>query len=276
VEEEQWSGRVGTNWPLVSKRDWALSLGTSWDVQYRSNTRPLTMDPFDLAPQFPDQGRFAATRLSLGFSNVHGYGDSISAEDGLRADLSLRIEDPFVGSQYSAVSGAFELSAYLENPLIERQVLALDLTLGYGQSSYDRRKLFAIGGMPSHDIVLDLLNGTFGSGQALRGFPGRPFVGDAEAVGHLEYRLPIVDVETGIETVPFYLRTLSAAAFIDGAALADGPGEVWGQRHFSAGLELRLGIYLAYALGVDVRLGYGRGLGPDHVQGMYLVTGNTF
>ena len=276
VEEELWTARAATTWPLISRRDWALYFSTSYELLYRQNTRPLTFDPFDLAPQFPDQGRFGATRLSVGFSNVRAYGDSISAEDGVRVDLALRVEDPYLGSQYSAVSGTLGVTGYLENPLIERQVLAVDLTLGWGKSSYRQRSLFSIGGAPARDIILDIFNGFWGGSESLRGFPAQPFVGDAEAVGHVEYRLPLVDIQSGVATVPIYLRTLSAALFVDGAALAESPGDLVAARHISAGVELALGLFLAYAFPIDVKLGYGHGLGPDHVQALYLVTGNAF
>ncbi|MBI5510451.1 MAG: PD40 domain-containing protein [Deltaproteobacteria bacterium] len=276
VEEEVWSGRLSTSWPLWSRRDLSLSIGTGYELQYRRNTRPLVFDPFDRAPVFPDDGRFAATRLSLGFSNVHRYGNSISPVQGGAVSLGLRLEDPYVGSSYSAVSGTVEITHYFENPWLSRQVLATDVFFGYGRSSYLRRKLFAVGGLPQRDILLDLYNNSFGGAQALRGFPARPQIGDAALVGHVEYRAPIVDVETGVETLPIYLQTLHGSLFVDAAALADTPAAFADAARASIGFELVMGMLLGYGLPVDVRLGYGRAVRNGTSANLYLVLGDSF
>ncbi|MBI3179689.1 MAG: hypothetical protein HYZ27_08495, partial [Deltaproteobacteria bacterium] len=274
VEEELWLAQAGSSWPLWTSRRGSLSLATLYEMQVRHALHPFAIDPTDRAPIFPDQGRFAALRLALSLSNVRSYIDSISPEEGGRLTLGLRVEDPAVGSEYSAVSGTLDAAGYLENPLLPRHVLALAVSAGYGQSSYERRRLFAIGGLPQRDVVLDLLNGLLVAPSALRGFPLAPFAGDAMLAGHVEYRLPLLDVERGVETLPFFLRVVHAAAFIDGAALADTPRELAANQHYSAGGELRADLLLAYALPVTVRLGYGHGLGRDKVSAVFLVLGS--
>jgi hypothetical protein len=277
VEEEVWAGRLGTTWPLYLRRDWFVGLGTSWEITNRTPRQELVFAPDDRAPQFPDEGRFAAARVSLVLTNAQSYLGSISPEHGGRTTLSVRVEDPYLGSDYSAVSGTLDHVQYVENPWLERHVLALKLGGGLGDSNYRRRRLFGIGGLQTRDVVLDLLGGLLGSAGGLRGFPAVPFVGDALVNGSIEYRVPLFDVESGYETLPIYVRALHAAAFVDGAAIADRPEDLAGLQHYSAGVELRLSFVLGDALPSGVRLGFGQGLGDDaDVRGGYLVLGQAF
>ncbi len=275
VEEVQWSGQAATTWPLWLSADAGLSLSTSYNVLYRQSTQPLGLDPFDMAPVFPDQGRFVSLRFDLTFSNVQANLDSISAERGISITLGTRVEDPWTGSEYSAVTGSLDLTGYFANPWLKRHVLAIDGSVAYGQSSYRRRKLFALGGVPSRNVLLDAINGSVGSGHALRGYPQSPYSGDALARGSAEYRLPVVDVESGVSTLPFYFRTLSLALFADAAALADAPRDLGHELHASAGAEGMASVSLGYVMPVTLRVGYGHGLRED-VQGFYVVLGNTF
>ncbi len=273
VEEELWLMLTGSVWPLWTRRRGSLTLSTVYEMQVRHAVAPFAFEPAERAPVFPDQGRFGALRLSLAASNVRSYIDSISPEEGGRVTLGLRVEDPAVGSEYSAVSGTADAAVYIENPWLRRHVLALAGTAGYGKSNYARRRLFALGGLPQRDVLLDLLNGFWVAPSALRGFPLAPFAGDVMVAGHGEYRLPLFDVDRGVETLPFFVRVVHAAAFVDAAALADSPGELAANQHYAAGGELRADLLVAYALPVTVRLGYGRGLGRDQVSAVFLVLG---
>ncbi|MEE8410544.1 MAG: hypothetical protein V3T05_13155, partial [Myxococcota bacterium] len=249
VEEEIWSGRIGAAWPLLARRESNLSLTTTYEMTFRRGTRPLPMEPLDRTPRFPDQGRFGALRLRLTYGNLRSYLASISTEEGTRVAATLRLEDPWLGSSFTAVSVSVALTQFLRVPYHPRHVLAADLSFRVGKSNYSRRKLFGIGGLPRRDLILEIIAGRFGSAGALRGFPQTPFlIGDAIAVGHLEYRMPLVDVESGLQTLPIYFRTLHAAMFVDGAAVGDTASDLAGNQHYSLGLELRMSLVLAYGL----------------------------
>jgi hypothetical protein len=276
VDESVWVGELGTSWPLVRSRDAELDLTTSYRLDWRLPLQPLRFRPDDTAPIFPDEGRFQAVRLGVFFSNAERYVRSISAERGLSTSLGLRLEDPWVGSQYSATSVTLDTRAYVPNPLFAHHVLALSLFLGYGKSNYRHRSLFSVSGVEAGDLLLDALFGRVSSSQALRGFPRRTIAGDAAVIGSVEYRLPLVRFERGPSTLPLYLGTLHAAAFVDGAALAPSPGALADNQHYSAGGELRLGATLGYYLPVTFRMGYGRGLFGDEVQSFFFMMGSWF
>jgi len=102
---------------------------------------------------------------------------------------------------------------------------------------------------------------------------GGAFSGEAYLLGTFEYRLPLVDVETGAWTLPVYLRRLHASAFSDvGTAwmpFNDGPfsaGHPPFQLHAGAGAELRAEVVLGYVLPTDFRVGCAHGLESSSVS----------
>ncbi len=271
VQEEVWTASLSTLWPLLTRREYVLGVVTAYELEVRQGRTDLTLHPLDQQPLFPDTGRFAAARVGLSFGKLDRYVDSISAENGGTAFLALRLEDPYLGSEYSSLSATLSLDGYLSNPWLDRHVLHGRAFLGYGDASYRTRRLYGIGGLVTRDVLLDTLRARFFSAPALRGFPAAPFVGDIIAQGTLEYRLPLLDIDAGASTLPMYVRTLHAAAFSDGALVADALGLLGRFPHVSVGGELRLGLFMGYATPFTLRLGYGRGLASDRVQTMFAV-----
>lgn len=276
VEQDVWAGTVSTNIPLVLQRELSLTLVPSYSLEQRNTWRVFSDVPLRRSGR-PDKGRFANVGLSLYFSNVLRFVDSISNERGVRLGVSVRAEGPWSGSEYQSVVGTVEAAGYWENPLAPRHVLAASATFGYGTSNYRARGLFSVGGATQRDVLLDLVNLRFSTGPALRGFPAVSFDGDSLASGSLEYRWPIWDIEQGVATLPFYMRNLSLAPFLDAAAVADKPRALGNNIHASVGAELRLTTLLGYALPVVARLGYGHGLLDDaRYSGAYFLVGSTF
>jgi len=244
----------------------------SYEMVIRESLTPLVLHPEDYGMVLPDHGRFAALHASFGFSNARGFTGSISPEEGGSASLSIRWEEIFLGSEYRAFSVQGGYTHYIENPWLARHVLKLSGAFGYGTSTYKRRRLFSVGGLPQRDLVLDLINQEINYNGALRGFPRSPMRGDVVALAGGEYRFPIHDFETGYETLPIFLRTLHAALFVDAAAIADQLDELGAGIHASVGFELRLGLLLGYYIPVTLRFGWGHAIGNDPgVQNWFLV-----
>ncbi len=276
VDEEVWQGSVGTSWPLYARREVSLALSTAYELSWHRLRKPLALDPLDTAPQIPAEGRFAAVVLGLRFANTRRYIDSISTAEGVRAGISLRREDALLGSQYASTQVVADLACYVENPWVKRQVLATSLFAGLGTRNYRHRPLFVVSALGWRDPLLDLLSLRLGSGWALRGFGNIALIGDAIVGGSVEYRFPIADLQSGTLTLPYYLRTLHGAVFVDGVAVAAAPVGLPQRQHYSAGGELRLSGSVAYFLPLTLRLGYGHGLGSDNVQRFFLVMGSSF
>ncbi len=274
VEEEQYFASVATSIPIYRRFFNALSLGLSYNVRYR--------DPFeapdDATPVSPPEyGFFNAFAATLTYSNTRSYLGSISPQDGVVISLGGRIEEPWLGSEYSSRLGSIDFSGYLTNPWFKRQVLYVNLYGAYGVSSYERRRLFSIAGLPSRNLILDALSGRLTASQALRGFPLTPFSGNCLVEGHLEYRLPIFDVYRGIDTLPLFFRTFHVAPFLDAAAIADTPAGLVDGQHYSVGAEARLGLTIAYSIFATLRFGYGHGLGADSaINGFFVLLSSNY
>src|SRR5262249_15319082 len=153
----------GTRWPILNYQDYALTLGTSYQATYARNTTPPLFDPSDQGPSFPDTGRFHSALVSLVFSNVHAYLGAISAQDGHTLQLTTRMEAPWLGSQHEATVVTARWTHYLQNPWAPRQVLASDVSMGWGRSNYKTGKLFGVGGLSARDLLLDSLAERFDS-----------------------------------------------------------------------------------------------------------------
>jgi len=276
ASEMVWDAELGTSWPLWRSRDSSLSLSTSYLVERRTLREPLLFRPLDATPVLPDEGRFHSVRALLSFSNVESYIASISPERGVSANTTVRVEGPWLGSQYSSLSATVSGAAYLPMPWLARHVLATSVFLGAGTSSYRRHQLFSVSGAWFGDPLLDIILGRVSATPALRGFPATARSGNALVSGTCEYRFPILDVEGGISTLPIYARTLHAAAFVDGASIVDEPSRLGAEPHLSAGGELRLSALLGYYLPVTFRLGYGHGLFADRVHSFYVLLGTTY
>lgn len=274
IEQDLWRGRLSQSWPLLVSRDRSLRLSYNYELVVRRHVTSLAVAPLDVAPTRPDEGRFASVGAQLHYSSVRRYLSSISSEEGLRAHLGVRWEGPWWGSQFRSISSTAGLTIYQELPWWSRHVAVFDSFAGYGRSNYRRNKLFGIAGLPQRDLLLDAVQGRLSGGRALRGFPLVPLVGDALLSATLEYRLPLLDIERGISTLPVYFQSLHAALFVDAAAVANRPAELAEGRHASLGAEARLGLVLGYGLPVTARVGYGRGVGADSdLQSFFFVLG---
>ncbi len=274
IEEEQYYASLATSIPLYRRFFKSLTLGLSYNVRYR--------DPFeapdDVTPVAPPEyGFFNSLSATLTYSTTRSYLGSISPQDGIVISLGGRVEEPWLGSEYSSRLASIDFSGYLTNPWFKRQVLYVNLYGAYGVSSYDRRRLFSIAGLPSRNLILDALSGRLTASQALRGFPLTPYSGNCLVEGHLEYRLPIFDVYRGIDTLPLFFRTFHVAPFLDAAAIADNPSGLRDGQHYSVGAEARLGFTIAYSIFTTLRLGYGHGLGPDSaIDGFFVLLSSNY
>lgn len=209
--------------------------------------------------------RVGAGTLQYSYSDVHRFLNGISAEEGQRLSVALTVGDPALGG--SAATSFRQATGvalrYLRLPWSWdgqplHHALALRLSGGVGSGAIGPRSLFSLGGFGGGDPLRDLINLSTAPTRILRGyFPGS-FYGAAYALGTAEYRLPLVDVEAGLWTLPLYLRRLHAAAFVDAGDAFDLGARL--RLHAGAGAELRAELVLGYVLSTDLRAGCARGL----------------
>ena len=229
-----------------------------------------------------DSGRLAAATLSYAYTDAFRFVRSISAEQGQRFSLALRLSDPALGSSYSFWQLTTSLSRFFGLPWTSSGVplhhaLALRASFGISRGDLSNRHEYFLGGFQQGNAITSVLNPTNAPVQILRGFVGDAFGGEAFALGTAEYRFPIWDVETGAWTLPFYLRRLHAAVYSDvGDAFT--PARRDFKLHASAGAELRAEVVLGWILPTDLRFGCARGLenSPLAILDCYAALGGVF
>jgi outer membrane protein assembly factor BamA len=119
------------------------------------------------------------------------------------------------------------------------------------------------GGAPATTFVV-------GGSDALRGYTVGSLLGNGFLLGNVELRFPLFRPELGRTTWPIFLRRIHGAVFLDAGDAFEIGGNPPTPSHrlaastlqFGAGGELRLELFLAYYLPIELRLGVARGLGP--------------
>jgi surface antigen Omp85-like protein len=218
----------------------------------------------------PPPGLVGATSISYVYSDARRFVRSISQEQGQRFSITGRVAATALGSDFTFARATSSYARYFPLPWSKggvplHHVFAARLSAGVARGDSSERHLFGLGGFYAGDPVRAILNPVSAPVRVLRGFVNDAFVGEAYVLGTFEYRLPLLDVETGAWTLPLYLRRLHASVFTDvGDAwmpFDDRPFRATPFRlHAGAGAELRAEVVLGYYLPTDVRLGCAHGL----------------
>ena len=275
-KEEAWDGQAQVGFSLGTGLVRSqLSLG--YNLRY-TRTRDLpetTPEPGDISPQDPTQGNFSSAFISLGTGRTLSYRDSISAEEGYSLQLTLRLRDEAIGSDVRSIEARYSGTGYVPMPWLRNHVVATRVIGGIGRSNFQGRELFPLGGLPPQEVFTSVINDTPLGGTYLRGFEPFTFAGEQFHLVTPSYRMPVVDLNKGFDTLPFYLGRLSLSAYTDIGSTFNGPiGDASWQ--VGAGAELRLSASLGYSLPVGFRLGYVHGFGSQGIDDVYFFFGNTF
>jgi hypothetical protein len=138
------------------------------------------------------------------------------------------------------------------------------------------RGVFVLGGLPVRNILQDVIDGVGVGSEVIRGYEPGAFRGTSYYLVNLEYRLPIVYVGWGIQTIPFFIDRLYAAVFTDAGNAPIGTLHIEDTK-VGVGAELRLDLELGYVVGYTLRFGYARGLlGEEAIHNVYLVLGGVY
>jgi hypothetical protein len=278
--EESWSGGLDLSWSLPDQ-DMSHTLFSSYTVNRLALGEPINPNhsPIDRSPAYPELGYFNDLAVGWAFSSVDSFTYSISPELGFRLGLTVRTRGPWLGSDYKSLDASYSATVYLPVPWpwrwLDHHVLALRLGGGLGVGNFNRRGVFAIGGLPEQDLLMSILNQISVGGVHLRGYEPAATIGDQFHLLNVEYRFPLYDVESGAYTLPFYLGRLSGAVLLDYGGAFFGRFEL-DKLRMGIGGELRLNGTTAYYLPLSLRLGYAYGLDEDGIHQVYLVVGQAF
>jgi Tol biopolymer transport system component len=272
--ERSVGGSIAATFPFSQiERSQAVTL--SYELQnFTVDRNPLGV------PTSP--GLLGAATLTWAFSDAKRFVRSVSAEQGQRIAVALRVSDRALGSDFSFWQTTASASKFLAMPWNTRgvpwhHVLALRGSFGASGGDLSNRHDYFLGGFQQADVVRSVLNPASAPVRILRGFVRDAFHGTAYALGTLEYRFPMLDVDVGAWTLPVYLRRLNGAVYTDvGDAFTFDRHDF--KLHAGAGAELRAEVVLGWILPTDLRLGCARGLerSPLAIFDCYLALGGVF
>jgi Tol biopolymer transport system component len=224
--------------------------------------------PIDAVP--PDEGYLSGLRLVWRLDTAHEYGFSISPEDGRRLQAGYERFDHRMGSDFDQNRYIASWHEY-HGMFFPHHVLAARLTGALATGDRMIQGDFQVGGPNVAEVFLDPEQTDF----FLRGYPARLSRGQKAAVGTLEYRFPLQNVEHGISTWPFFLQRTHADLFFD-------IGNAWDHHTMLSdfrrgiGLEVEMDTILGHLLPIRARLGFAKGLDDGGERQTYFAVGNSF
>jgi hypothetical protein len=131
-----------------------------------------------------------------------------------------------------------------------------------------------VGGFIDLPLVDVVRNSLIQGGVALRGYPSVIEAGNYYGLFNAEYRFPIVNLDRGPSTLPFFLNRISGNVFVDyGSAFND-----VNNAEFKTGVggELWFDMTFGYVLGFTFRAGYAKGLASGGIDKKYFVAAVPF
>ncbi len=255
--------------------DSSMSVGISYEWRYLDPHYDVHLEPDQPAPLLPRRGSIGALALSWNWSNARRYAYSISAEEGHSLAFSVRKSTAVLGGTFEFAAVDARYQTYLALPWLKHHVAALRVAVGAAIGDVGNRPLYSLGGISLNDPVLQLFRNQRAGSGFLRGYPPSAFAGNTFALGTLEYRFPIADLNVGVDTLPLFFRRISGSVFTDVGTVGQEALQL-GPLRPSVGVELKTELTAVYALGAELRLGLARGLSFRGIWDVYLSVGSTF
>jgi len=232
----------------------ALTLGYWW----KDLSSLTTLPPWPgYSGPLPAEGDLVSGRVSYLYNSARQYTFSISPEQGRTFRIGAERFDRSLGSDFEFTKYTADWHEYLSLP-IKHHVLLVRAFAGTSTGQAPAQGAYQLGGDNPGDITLALDDRTV----TLRGYPANVLRGQKAALGSLEYRFPVTNLERGWDTKPFYYRRLHGALFFEAGNSWDGTYHEQDLRR-SVGAEARLDMTLAYYLPITIRFVFAKGLDQD-------------
>jgi outer membrane translocation and assembly module TamA len=251
---------VSASFPVRRTLRSAQSLSLAWRRSRQNRER--TQDPRRL-----DLGGLEA---GWTLSSVKQYPYSISPVDGVRLRVAYLKEDPAFGSDLSLGKLFADARGYVRL-FVPGSALALRVGGGATFGAPDFTESYAVGGFPNGS--LRDVSGTNPS--VLRGYASSAFVGRRFAHANLEYRVPLFHPQHGWRALPFFLRHLHAAAFVDNAAAWNGAFR-WSRMRTGVGAQIGADLSLSHGLPLTAAAGVAHGVDAQGETQVYFRAGLAF
>ncbi len=266
--EQVTSLSVGMSVPVVRLNRHGATASLRYSFVNYKNTDAFDdlVDPNAPSSALPEVGNLASLTMGMSYDNREGVRNSWGSETGRRAALSLTISDRALGGDFGDLRSSASYTELLRMPWRGHQVLALRLSGGASAGGLRRRGAFRLGGLAAdQDVIRSVLSRSpWGEAGSLRGYNQGVFSGRYFGLLQTEYRIPFVDVERGVGTVPAFLERIVGVVFTDWGMAWTNPirvGDLAGSvgatliTSFKFGYGERIALFFQYAHGLDPELG---------------------
>ncbi len=269
----------GHEWDYWENKVWTeLDISYSWNYFKNSNTlkggyftetlSALSVIPQGITP--PETGTIKGLRFSWILNTSKEFGFSISPEQGRHIQVHYDWLTHQLGSDFNQNRYIAGWHEYI-NVFFSHHILAARLTGAISTGDSLTQRAFQVGGPNFTEEIIKPDQTDF----FLRGYPIRQFRGNKAAIGSVEYRFPIYNIEHGYRSWPFFLKRTHGTLFFD-------IGNAWDQEtalpdfRKGVGAEIKMDMTFSYLLPLRLRLGVGKGVDAQGVTQFYFMTGNSF
>lgn len=226
------------------------------------------LDPYE-TPSYPPRGLASSLHLGYTYSNAERYLWGVGAERGYSLSLGFDLTDPKLGSDFAGFVSNGDLTIYYSMPWLRHHSVALHAGAGTSGGTFPGRGAFYVGSFVELPLIDTVRNVLIQGGITLRGYPSVIEAGRSYALGNIEYRFPIVNLDRGPSTLPFFLNRISGNVFLDYGSAFDVLDNA--QPKTGTGAELWFDSTLGYVAAFTFRLGYARGLSFGGIDKVYFV-----
>jgi hypothetical protein len=281
---------AGVGLPVLRSARHSADAGVSYRFTRLTNLDEgdTPIDPSAPTTQLPEVGDVAQVTMRASYSSLgDGSGRfTLGSERGRSVAVSLSVLDERLGGDFGDLQASASYREAIPMPWRGHQSLELVVRGGTSAGGLRRRGAYCVGDFGSGpgvlggaDVVLASLNragfGTNGCA-LLRGYGTAAASGQHFAIGSLEYRIPLVDVDRGLGTAPFFFQRVGLVPFVDwGSAWTDAIRVR--DALLGAGATLAFTFHLGYVESVSVLFQYAHGFAREQgLDTFRVVVGSAF
>jgi hypothetical protein len=277
MREELWGATASLGMPSERRPESSWSASLDYDIDWRRLVEDEAPEPNpgQTVPRRPlTDVVFAGAAVRVSYGDIAGYALTPGPQEGQDFGLSIRYDDPVLGSYDRGLTVSWVYRTFVDLPWGVTPTLAIRLAGGVHVSDLPRPGFFALGGLPEQDIPRAILESTrVGNTGYLRGYVPRTVSGQEYHLANLEYRHTLWEIERGIATLPVYFRRLHVAGLADiGTAFETDFTE--DDMRVGLGGALRFDVLFGYFMSGSFEVGAVRGVvNGGRTETWFLLTG---